>query len=85
MRSGRVNLTTVMQKYYSYDEKRGLVAIRNLHATETIFFNGGNSHKRDAFPILAGDVLTLERGHIADEIWLASDTVAHDSVVILVT
>lgn len=84
MRSSRINITTSPTKYFDADKGRGLLSIRNLHASEEIYIQGGVSGSRDGYPILAGDVLTLERGNISDEIWLWGQS-AHDSVIVLVT
>lgn len=85
MRSTRVNLTLTPREFFAADKNRGLISIRNLHATDTIFVQGGQSHKRDMYPILAGDILTLERGDISQSVWLCSDTVNHDDCVVVVT
>ena len=73
MRSQRVPITTTPERVLFRDAQRGILIIRNRSTTltDTIYLQfRGPSEADDAFPLDAGESLTLDRGDLSQELWM---------------
>lgn len=72
MRSQKIQLTTNPQRVLFKDARRGLIIVRNRSTTSTdvIYLQFRSpSTSGEAFPVDAGESLTLERGDLSQELW----------------
>ena len=84
MRVIGVNLTLNPYKAFPTDKNRGIFIFRNRHATAIDYFQFGQpSSSVDGFPVLPGEVVTLDRGDLHQEIYVWSDTVNASNVILI--
>ena len=66
MRATRLNVTSIVRKFYDHDSDRSLILIRNTDAAVAVMVQFGQpADPTDGFDILAGDTFSIDRNILA--------------------